>query len=106
MERVRHEPNPVLALIGAEHFSHSQAAADNVVNKSRLKQIESGPISAEWSIDDPLLALKARLSPLRTIGIDLLNAAIRTYSVLWPNSAQCKSVGGLTVCLQGSETRL
>ena len=43
---------------------------------------------------------------MRVIGVDLLKACIRAYSVLWPGSEQCKSVAELAICLQGSETRL
>ena len=76
------------------------------MTRSREKQLESGPISVNCSIDDHLLALSARISPMRTIGIDLLDAAIGAYAALWPSSEQCKSVAGLAACLQGTETRL
>ena len=102
----RHNSNPALALVGTEHFPHSETDANNIVAKSREQQIESGPISVDWSINDHLLALNARISPMRTIRVDLLTSAIRAYSVLWPSSGQCKSVAELAVCLQGTETRL
>ena len=76
------------------------------MNKARQKKAESGPISAEWDIDDHLKALHARLSPLHNIVIDLLNAAIRAYGVLWPDSGAPKSVAELASCLQASEDRL
>ena len=72
----------VLDLFYSEHFPHSKAAADNNTNKFRRKRIQEGPISAEWDVDDHLVALKARMSPLRTIGVGLLTSAIRVYNVL------------------------
>ena len=41
-----------------------------------------------------------------TIGMGLLNACIRTYKVLWPDAAACKSVDELSVRLHGCSTRL
>ena len=65
-----------------------------------------GPIPSEWDIDDHLTALHARLSPLKIIGVDLLNAAIRVHKVLWPGTEAPKSVGELARQLQGSEDQL
>ena len=44
--------------------------------------------------------------PVRVIGIDLLKAYIRAYAVLWPGCAPYKTIGELSVCLQGCEQRL
>ena len=66
----------------------------------------AGPIPAEWDIDDNLSAMLARLSPLKIIGVDLLNAAIRVHKVLWPGTEAPKSVGDLARLLQGSEDQL
>ena len=96
----------MLALFDSEHFPHSKAAADNSTNKFRQKKIKEGPISAEWDMDDHLVALKSRMSPLRTIGVELLTSAIRVYNILWPESEPPKSVAELAKCLMGSEERL
>ena len=96
----------VLALFDSEHFPHSKVAADNSTRKFRQKKIQEGPISAEWDMDDHLVALKSRMSPLRAIGVELLSSAIRAYSVLWPECEHPKSVDELAKCLLGSEERL
>ena len=57
-------------------------------------------------MDDHLVALKARMSPLKTIGVELLSAAIRVYNILWPQSEPLKTVAELAKCLMGSEERL
>jgi len=90
----------------SENFPHSQPAAENTTSKARLKRAESGPISEAWDIEDHLTALNARLSPLKAIGVDLLDAAIRAYNVLWPGSQAPASVSELARCLMASEDRL
>ena len=89
-----------------EHFPHSQATAENVTRKARLKRAESCPISEAWDINDHLTALNARLSPLKAIGVDLLDAAIRVYKSLWPGSEAPASISELTNCLKACEERL
>ena len=89
-----------------EHFPHSQAAADNVTRRARQKKAATGPISEAWDIDDHLTALNARLSPLKTIGVNILDAAVRVYRVLWPESEAPASVTELSHCLQACEDRL
>lgn len=71
-----------------------------------MKRAESGPIAEAWDIEDHLTALNARLSPLKTIGVHLLDAAIRAYNVLWPGSEAPASVSELARCLMASEDRL
>lgn len=94
------------ALFSSEQFPHSQTAAENITRKAREKRAESGPISETWEIEDHLTALNARLSPLRAIGTELLDAGIRTYRVLWPESEPPQTVAELSKCLLAAETRL
>ena len=82
----------VLALLDLENFPHSKAAADNSTSKFRQKKILEGPISAEWDMDDHLVALKARMTLLKAIGVELLSAAIRVYSIFWPECEPPKTV--------------
>ena len=96
----------MLEILYSGHFPHSQPAADNVTNKARAKRAQSGPISAEWNIDDHLTALGARLSPMRSLGVSLLEAAIRVYNIFWPKAETLATVDELARCLQGAEKRL
>ena len=96
----------VVAFLSSEHFSHSKAAAANITIKAREKRAESGPISEEWDIEDHLTALDARISPLRCIGTELLEAGIRVYRILWPESATPATIAELSKCLLAAETRL
>ena len=96
----------MLAILNSEHFPHSKAAADNNTRKFRARKIQDGPISAEWDMDDHLVALNSRMSPLRAIGVGLLSSEIRVYRALWPESQPPASVDELTKCLQGCEDRL
>ena len=96
----------VVALLDLENFPHSKTAADNSTSKFRQKKILEGPISAEWDMDDHLVALKARMSPLKAVGVELLSAAIRVYGNFWPECEPPKTVAELAKCLMGSEERL
>ena len=53
-----------------------------------------------------MTALNARITPLKCIGIDLLEAGIRVYHALWPSSAIPTIITELAKCLQGAEARL
>ena len=59
-----------------------------------------------WSVDDHLLALRTRIKPLRVLGVDLVNAAIRPRSVLWPDRELSPNMSDLAADLQGTEDRL
>ena len=96
----------MLAILYSGHFPQSQPTADNVTSKARAKRAQSGPISVEWNIDDHLTALGARLSPMKSLGVGLLEAAIRVYNVFWPSTETPATVDELSRCLQGAEQRL
>ena len=57
-------------------------------------------------MEDHLTALEARISPLKTIGTDLLTAGIRVYNSLWPDCEAPASVTELSKCLLATEERL
>ena len=76
----------MLAIFNSENFPHSKAVANNSTRKFQERKIRDGPISAEWDMDDHMVALKSRMSPLRAVGIGLLSVAIRVYRVFWPES--------------------
>ena len=65
----------MIAFLSSDHFAHSKAAALNTVRKAQAKRAEAGPIPEEWDIEDHLTALNARISPLKAIGMDLLDVA-------------------------------
>ena len=96
----------MIAFLSSYHFSHSKAAALNTVRRARTKRAEAGPIPEEWDIEDHLSALNARISPLKAIGMDLLDAGIRAYRALWPGSQAPVSIEELSKCLTGAETRI
>ena len=96
----------MLAIINSENFPHSKAAADNSTRRFRERKIQDGPISAEWDMDDHLVALKSRMSPLRSIGVGLLTSAIRVYRIFWPGSEPPASVDELNKCLMACEERM
>jgi hypothetical protein len=90
----------------AENFPHSEPVAALVVKKARQKRAEEGPISAEWDQGDHLLTLQARLKPLQSFGVDMLQTAIRTFSVLWPGEDTPNSCKGLAEALLNVDDQL
>jgi hypothetical protein len=70
-----------------------------VVKKRRQKRAEEGPISAEWDQGDHLAALQARLKPLQTFGVDMLQAAIQTHAILYPSIKTPPTCKGLAEIL-------
>ena len=59
-----------------------------------------------WSVDDHLVALRTRIKPLRVLSVNLVNAAIRARSVLWPDAELNSHMLDLADDLQGTEDRL
>ena len=59
-----------------------------------------------WSVDDHLLALRTRIKPLRVLGVNLVNAALRARRVLWPDTELSPHMKDLADDLQGTEDRL
>ena len=91
----------------ADYFPDSSAQASSTVAKSHHKQIKAGEVvQPNWSVDDHLLALRTRIKPLRVLGADLVNAAIRARSVLWPDKELSPRMPDLASDLQGTEDRI
>ena len=91
----------------ANFFPDSTAQASSAVAKAHRKQIKAGEaVQPNWSVDDHLIALRSRIKPLRVLGVDLVNAAIRARSVLWPDTERSPHMSDLASDLQGTEDRL
>ena len=90
----------------ADYFPSSAAQASSTVAKSHCKQIKTGPVSPDSSVDDHLLALRMRMKPLRVLGEYLVKAAIWARSVLWPDTELSANLPDLAADLQGTEARL
>ena len=90
----------------ADYFPSSPAVASSTVAKSHRKQIKTGPVNTSWSVDDHVLALRARMKPLRVLGEDLVKAAIRALNIMWLDTELSASLPDLAVDLQGTEARL
>ena len=42
------------------------------------------PLESSWGIEDHLVALQARINPMKVIGVDVFQAAIEMVKALWP----------------------
>ena len=96
----------MLEILYSGNFPHSQPAANNVTRKARERRAKAGPISPEWEIDDHITTLGSCQSPMKTIGVGLLNAAIWVYNVFWLKAETPASVDELSRCLLGCEQHL
>ena len=74
-------------IMDADFFPDSTAQASCTVAKAQRKQIKAGgTVQPNWGVDDHLIALGSRIKLLRVLGVDLVNAAIRARSILWPDT--------------------
>jgi len=64
------------------------------------------PIDTEWELDDFLVALQARISPIQRIGCDVMNVAIRLCRILWPKDAVPTTARSLAERMTDAEDRL
>ena len=65
------------------------------------------PISStEWDTEDFLTSLRVRINPLKKVGVDLLNAGMRVFNILWPEEPTPTDVGILADRLMDGEARL
>ena len=91
----------------ADFFPDSTAQASSPVAKAHRKQIKAGgTVQPNWSIDDHLIALRTRIKPLHILGVDLVNAAIRARSTLWPDADLSPHMSDLASDLRGTEGQL
>ena len=100
-------PHVLTCVSAAEGFPHTENAANLAVAKFRLQIAErSGEVADCWSIDDHLVALSHRLGPLQMFGIDVFNAAVHAFRVLWPEDKSEMTPKILAERLMGSGLRL
>ena len=62
--------------------------------------------TTEWDVEDYLESIKARLSPLKRFGDDLLKAATHVHKALWPEDASPRTVSALAERLSEGNDRL
>ena len=87
-------------------FEHSRDAANFAVGAAREKRAGKGPVSDSWDIEDHLTALKARIVPLRSIGTELISAAVHVHGALWPGVSATLSVSKLASALRAAGKRV
>ena len=69
--------------------------------------METMPVgTTEWDIEDYLESIKARLSPLKRFGDDLLKAATHVHKALWPEDPSPRTVKVLAERLSEGRNRL
>src|SRR3954451_24800616 len=64
------------------------------------------PLPADWSIEDHLAALQARVEPMKVIGVDMFQAALEMVQALWPDEPLPASPSELVAKLQDGPSRL
>ena len=89
--------------IFAENFPESEFAARKRV--ARAQQLR-GESSDDWSMEDLVTSLLARVRPMRIIGVDVVDAALRAFRVLWPHEPRPSTMEGLIRFLDATDDRL
>ena len=90
----------------SENFEHSKDKAIREVQAARAKRAETETLSDSWDIQDHLVALNARIRPLRAIGTKLVDATIEVHRALWPKVKTPTCIDELATKLKGAEARL
>jgi len=93
-------------LSSSEHFEHSKDKAVREVLAARAKRAETETLGESWDMQDHLVALNARIRPLRAIGTQLVDAAIQVHRALWPKVKTPTCIDELATKLKGAEARL
>jgi len=86
-----------------EHFTYTQVAARNITARHRERRNEQNP---DWTVEDHIVAIKSRITPLKTIGSELLEAGVSAFRALWPHEEAPKTTDGLASKLREAEQRL
>ena len=64
------------------------------------------PLESSWGIEDHLVALQARINPMKVIGVDVFQAAIEMVKALWPEDKLPLSPSEIAERLQDGPERL
>ena len=71
----------------ADHFPEAKPVSSKAVLAARARRGEPVAVDFEYSMEDFLVAIGAAVGPMKIMGRDLVQAAIRAYHVLWPNTS-------------------
>ena len=98
--------NYLAVLCIAECFPHSEHTAQRAVEKRWGKRAEAMPLESSWGIEDHLVALQARVKPMKVIGVDVFEAAVEMVKALWPEEQLPLSPSEIAQRLQDGPERL
>ena len=71
----------------AGHFPEAKPVSSKAVLAARVHRGVPVDTDSEYSMEDFLVAVDATVGPMKIMGRDLVQAAIRAYHVLWPNTS-------------------
>ena len=88
-------------------FPDTQIPAESAVRIARDRRMKTMPVgTTEWDVEDYLESIRARLSPLKRFGDDLLKAATHVHKALWPEDPSPRTVKVLAERLSEGRNRL
>ena len=93
----------ISADVFAESFPESEYAAKKKVAKD---QELHGVQGSDWSLEDLVTSLLTRVKPMRTIGVDVVDAALHAFDALRPNEPRPSTMEGLIRFLDAGEDKL
>ncbi|KAM0890908.1 hypothetical protein ACQ4PT_026751 [Festuca glaucescens] len=102
-DMLNHNMEDLLCAV-TDAFPESQYLAVNAVLESRKDR--SANKEPYWSMEDHMVAMAARVTDMKVLGIDLPLSAIKVFKAVWPGAAVPKSMQGLCKWLNATELHL
>jgi hypothetical protein len=93
----------------ADHFPEAKPVSSKAVLAARARRGEPDAVDFEYSMEDFLVAVGAAVGPMKIMGRDLVEAAIKAYHALWPNTSGTPDINEvklLVTRLMASERQL
>ncbi|XP_024310545.1 uncharacterized protein LOC106866888 [Brachypodium distachyon] len=87
-------------------FPQSVETAQVAVIKARKRRDRARVVPFEYDLEDYLVSIASRVKPLKSFGVNMLNAGIRAFRALWPGEETPTGIPELAKRLLEVEDRL
>jgi hypothetical protein len=90
----------------SDNFPESDSEAMVNVRLARERRGHDEQAHPEYTLDDYMTALRARIGPISNFGQNLLSPCVHALSALWPESTSRLDAHQLSLKLEGAQDRL
>lgn len=87
-------------LFCADHFPEAKPVSSKAVISARVRRGVPVDADSEYSMEDFLVAVGATVGSMKIMGRDLVQAAIRAYHVLWPNTSGTPDIDEIKILVE------